>query len=136
MRKRTRKSEEQYRVLAEAAQDLIYILTPNGRIEFSNSFAEKMFGLDSETVVGRDVERLFPPEVAAAQRRSILKVVTTGNPIEVQRLTPFPAGARWLETRLVPIKDAAGTVTAVLGMRLFLRSRYAGDRPHRHLPVS
>ena len=67
-----RRNEERYRVLAEAAQDLIYVLTPDGRIEFSNSYAAKMFGLDPEAIMGRDIEALFPSEVAAGQRRSLL----------------------------------------------------------------
>ena len=122
-----RKSEDRYRVLAEAAQDLIFVLTPDGRIEFSNSYAAKMTGMDPQAAVGRDIEELFPPEVAAGQRRSILKVCTTGQAVDIERLTPFPTGPRWLNTRLVPIKDAAGTVTAVLGIARDITERKAAE---------
>ncbi len=116
MHEAVRESEARYRILAEAAQDLIFVLTPDARLEYINSYAADRFGFDVDAVTGRHVDEFFPPEVAAGQRRSILRVCTTGEAVDVERLTPFPTGHTWLSTRLVPVKDAAGNVTAVLGV--------------------
>ena len=112
-----RKSDERYRNLAEAAQDMIFMLTPDARLEYTNSYAAKTFGSPSDELVGRGLEELFPPDVVVGMRRSIIKVCTTGEPIDTERLREFSTGPpRWFSTRLVPIKDAEGNVTSVLGV--------------------
>ena len=93
------------------------MLSPDARLEYTNSYAAKTFGSPSDELVGRGLEEFFPPDVVVGMRRSIIKVCTTGEPVDTERLREFSTGPpRWFSTRLVPIKDAEGNVTSVLGV--------------------
>lgn len=109
-------SEERYRTLAEAAQDMIFIIDSEGRVKYANSFAAKQLGCRPEEIVGKSQESLFPPETAERQKRNVKKIFETGEDIYVESAVPFPGYAAWLGTRLVPIKNGKGRVGAVLGI--------------------
>jgi PAS domain-containing protein len=46
-----RESEERYRTLAEATPDLIFIIDPDNRIQYVNSFAAAFIGLPPEELI-------------------------------------------------------------------------------------
>ena len=113
-----RESEERYRILAEAAPDMVYLCSPDGTVLYANSFGARQFGLTPKTIVGRRQQDLFPPDVAARHCRAIQGVLETGHPFITEAPGPLGAGDKevWIDTRLIPIKDAAGKGSAVLGL--------------------
>ena len=111
-----RQSEERYRTLAEAAQDMIFVADRDGYIRYVNSFAAGQFGLHPEEIIGKRREELFPPDISELQKRNLQEVFETGKPVYAEHKTPFPGRELWLGTWLAPIRDEAGEVTAVLGV--------------------
>ncbi len=109
-----RESEERYRVLAEAAQDLIVLVTPQGEIQYTNRFAAAQLDTVPEDLIGKNMADLFPPEIAARQRSNLQKVVQSGEALYVEALYVFPRRTMWLGTRLAPILDEKGKVDAIL----------------------
>ncbi|MBI5841868.1 MAG: PAS domain S-box protein [Chloroflexi bacterium] len=109
-------SEERYRTLAEAAQDAIFIVNRDDRVEYVNSFAAGQFGSRAEELIGRTRAALFPPQVAEHQTHTLREVFETGNSIYEETKTVYPIGEVWIGTRLAPIRNAAGEVRAVLGI--------------------
>ncbi|MEN9935387.1 MAG: hypothetical protein RLZZ387_1966 [Chloroflexota bacterium] len=62
-----RASEERLRLLIESVQDYaILTVTPEGRVAYWNTGAERMFGYAEAEIVGQDAARLFVPEDRAA----------------------------------------------------------------------
>jgi PAS domain S-box-containing protein len=111
-----RSSEEQYRTLAEAAHDMIFIINRDDCIEYVNSFGAQFLGQPLQKLVGKPRERFFPKESSLHQQENIRKVFRTGEAISTDSANIFPYQTVWLSTWLVPLKDAAGEVTSVLGV--------------------
>ena len=111
-------SDARYEVLAEAARDSISVLTRDGRIEYVNSFLAEQYGCDREDLVGQPLRQIFPPEVAARQLETIQTVCETGVPVNVEHVLPSLSGSSnvWIQSRVVPITEDNGSVTAVLGI--------------------
>src|SRR5262249_23140473 len=64
---RLRDREERLRALFDSALDYaIFTMTPEGRIESWNPGAERIFGYQSNEIVGQPAEILFTPEDRAA----------------------------------------------------------------------
>lgn len=118
-----RDSEKLYRGLAESAQDYIYIIDRNSRIEYVNTFAANAFDLRPEDLIGKRRADLFPPDVAQLQEFHLRKVFDTGQPQAAESEIVFPGRSLWLDTRLIPIKNPDGTVRAVLGVSRDLTER-------------
>jgi PAS domain S-box-containing protein len=84
-----RESEERYRTLAEAAQDMIFIISGNGTIEYVNESAAQKFTLLPEELVGRSMAELFPEDVAGRQWKNVQMVFNTGKPVYIENATMF-----------------------------------------------
>jgi diguanylate cyclase (GGDEF)-like protein/PAS domain S-box-containing protein len=109
-----KKSEERYRTLAEAAQEMIFIINRDDRIEYVNGFAAVQLGHTAEEIIGQPRLALFPPEIAEQQNRNIQKVYETGDPVWFEEEVSLP-GMMWLNTGFFPLRDREGTVYSVLG---------------------
>lgn len=111
-----RVSEQRYRTLAETAEDAIFIIGRDHRIQYVNSNGAALFRATPEQLVGRRNDEVFPPEVRRRQQRHLRTVFRTGQPAILTNRLTFPAGEVWLATRLTPMKDPAGKTVSVLGI--------------------
>ncbi len=109
-------SEEKYRNLAEAAHDIIFIISQYDRIEYINSFGAKFLGQAPERLVGQPRARFFPLDTDQHQEESLMQVFKTGQPLAIENANLFPGGPVWLNTWLVPLKETDGEVISVLGV--------------------
>lgn len=110
------KSENICRAIAEAAQDAIFIINREDKIEYVNSFGARLFELQPEKVVGRKRETLFSADISALQEDKLNKVFETGRPLVAEERIVFPKGEIWMHTSLVPMWNEAGEVNAVMGI--------------------
>jgi PAS domain S-box-containing protein len=111
-----RESEERYRTLAEAAEDAIFIVNKDMRLQYCNSFAARLFNATPEELVGKFLESIFPSDTYAHQSLSLRKVFETGLPFSVVNQYKFPDQEMWLDTKLVPLRSNSGGVDAVMGI--------------------
>jgi PAS domain S-box-containing protein len=111
-----RESEERYRLLAEAAHDLIFVINREGNVDYINSSATQQLGRLPEEILGRSHAELFQSGDAERQQVSLCQVFETGQPLYVENPTQFPNRRIWLGTWLAPIKDEAGQVKSILGI--------------------
>jgi PAS domain S-box-containing protein len=109
-------SEERYRTLAETAHDMIYIIDPDDRILYVNTFATAYFGLQPKDVIGHLRADYFKSKSDEQQTRHIEKVIHSGQPAYDEFITHFPGKDIWLSTWIVPLKDPDGKISAVLGV--------------------
>ena len=111
-----RKSEAYYRVLAEAAQDHIFVIDREDRVQYVNQAAARQLRTTPDKVIGRRRSEIFPPDVAERQGANLRQVLATGEPLYVEGRTLYLEREVWLGTWLAPILDDGGNVTAVLGL--------------------
>ena len=111
-----RRSEERYRNLAEASQDLIYIIDRDDNIAYLNARALELLGRRTGEVVGRPRALFFPPPANESMKMNLSKVFSGGKPLRVENLIPFGERDTWQDTTLIPLKDTGGTVTSIMGI--------------------
>jgi PAS domain S-box-containing protein len=114
--KTLQENEERYRTLAEAAQDMIFIIDRNGMIQYVNEFAAKKHRSSPGQIIGKSQKSFFPPEVSERHQSNLQKIFETGRPLYIESSTPFPERLMHLGTWLAPIKGESGEVRAVLGI--------------------
>lgn len=118
-----RESEERYRSLSEGSPDMIYLCDRAGDILYVNAIGAAQIGMPADEVAGKTQEQLFPPENAARHKQAIGIVFETGRMFASEVPELLHRTQVWIDTRLVPIRDADGRTTAVLGISRDITAR-------------
>jgi PAS domain S-box-containing protein len=92
------------------------VIGRDDRVEYVNSFAAAMLNKPVEQVAGSSRTPLFPPEVAAYQKKELEKVFETGTPVRSDETLPLNGRVYWFDHLLTPLKDPEGKVRSVLGI--------------------
>ncbi|MBN1337154.1 MAG: PAS domain S-box protein [Deltaproteobacteria bacterium] len=108
--------EDSYRVLVESVLDYIFLLDRACTVRYVNPFGVRAIGRDLEDLVGRRLEEIFPPGIAARQVANVTRVIRTGRSLEERAPNRFGDRPVFLHTILSPVRDARGDVTAVVGL--------------------
>jgi PAS domain S-box-containing protein len=111
-----RVSEERYRTLAETAQDIIFVIDREFRMTYINEYGARQFGRSLPELIGRHLTELFPPETTQRQLADLAGVFRTGESLYQERQLSTGSRLMWLDSRLVPIKNATGEVESILGI--------------------
>ncbi len=112
-----KESEEKYRMLAEAAHDMIFVITEDDQIEYVNSHAAGFFNLRPEAIIGKQQSSLFPPTDAKRQREGIVATLASGSPKYSENWLKFGKGeAAFINTWLVPLSYLKNGKRSVLGI--------------------
>ncbi|HMA05912.1 MAG TPA: PAS domain S-box protein [Methanomicrobiales archaeon] len=111
-----KKSEEWYRNLTEASQDLIYIIDRDDNVVYLNRHSQELLGKKTEEVVGRPRSLLFPPDADEHMKRNLATVFSDSHPIRVESLIPVGTQEIWLDTTLIPLRSAEERVTWAMGI--------------------
>jgi PAS domain S-box-containing protein len=109
-------SEERYRTLADASPDLIFIIGRDDRVQYINSFASIFLNLPINKVIGQTRGRFFSEKTSKHQRENIMRVLREGKSTYSEDKTDLGDRSIWLGTWLVPLREASGNVSAVLGV--------------------
>lgn len=114
--KELRQSRELYRTLAEAAHDIIFLVSSEGLMEYANEYACLALGLDPGKVVGMPAGQFFPQDFSANYLQMFHEVHEINQPIYKE--SPFVRGKEesWLGTWLVPIHNERGEIISILGI--------------------
>jgi len=126
-----RGSEARYRSLSEASQDMIFVIDREDRVLYINQQAADLIRKPAGSVVGKTRSTLFPPDTAARQYQALQHVFSTGQPVRSE--SPISIGDRifWFDHALVPIPDAKGEITSVLGVSRDITKRVVAEREQR-----
>jgi len=81
-KKRLQPEKTNYGVLAEAANDFIFVIDRDDRVAYVNRYAAEQVGKPPEAIVGQPREMLFPPPIASSQQKNLQKVFRTGQPLK------------------------------------------------------
>ena len=111
-----RQSQAHYNVLADTAEDHIFVINREDRVEYVNQAGARQLQSVPERVIGRRRSEIFPPDIAERQGHGLQHVFITGKPLYVEGHTLYLEREVWLGTWLAPVIDAQGHVNAVLGL--------------------
>ena len=109
-------SEERYRNLAEASPDMITIIGPDDRLLYNNSFAATLLGTPADKLIGRLRTDFFPSPENDYQEQHFRQVLKDGKKIYSEALATVHDRSIWLGTWLVPLRDTAGNIIAVMAV--------------------
>jgi PAS domain S-box-containing protein len=109
-------SEERYRALTESTSDMIYILDGSGRVLYVNRSAARFLGCDAQSAVGKFQDAIFPPQRAAQHKGTIARVFSGGESFEKDETYRVGPDEVWLNTRIMPLHNPRGEITAVMGV--------------------
>lgn len=121
-------AEERYRALAETAHDLIFSADRAGVMTYINSHGAQEFGRPAREIVGKSQSELFPPAIAQANSAAWAQVLATGQPLHDESQRPFQGRQRWHATWVVPLKNAAGEITGVMGIARDITDRKQAEQ--------
>jgi len=113
---RLRESQQRYRILAESAPDMVFVVERDGVVSYLNRAAAAVHNAKPEELLGKPLSALFPAQVAHVQHQRVLEVLKTGRALGDVRAFPLGDTERHLDTALVPILDEQGTPRAVMGV--------------------
>lgn len=115
------------RTLIDSLPDLIYVKDRASRYLLSNAAHAAFLGCTSpDQVVGKSVFDFFPAEQARQFRADDEQVMQSGQPLvnrEEQALDRVSGKVIWNLTTKVPLRDASGQVTGLLGIARNITAR-------------
>ncbi len=101
-----------YRELFEHCSDGVFLIdvSPEGRFTIAgfNPVEEQLVGLKSADVVGRDVEDILPLPLAERLLANYRACVKACAQVSYDEMLELPAGRRYLQTTLIPVKGPRG----------------------------
>jgi PAS domain S-box-containing protein len=105
-----------YRSLAQSARDFIFIVSREGRVAYANPATAAALRRRPEEVTDLPLSSLFGGDTLRQMEASLGEVLRTGGVLVRVEELEFPVGRLWLDTQLIPIPEADGTVASVLGV--------------------
>ena len=102
--------------VSNSSEDAIFAKDLEGRYTLFNQAASRFVGKPVSEVIGRDDLALFPPEQAAALRRSGQQVIASGRPLTEEHQLQTAQGPRIFLSTRGPLHDTAGSLIGEFGI--------------------
>ncbi len=129
-----RESEETYRALIEGLPDVVMRYGPDGRHLFVSDNVSEMVDLQAAQFIGKTHGELgFPAGLCRLWEEAIQGVFASGAPFETEFALEGSHGPTTLNWRLVPERDAEGTVRSVLALSRDITAQRRAEQDYRTL---
>ncbi len=113
-------SEQHYRQVVDAIQEMLGVIAADGTLRFVNARSLAFFASDQtpQMVVGKNISEFLPPENAARMLDSCQQVIATGRPLSKEVKVALPTGDKWFQNSLTPIRYGENGEECVLSLSL------------------
>jgi PAS domain S-box-containing protein len=118
-----RASQQQLSGLMENSPNAIFVKDPEGRYLSVNRRYAELHGRQREDFIGHSDFDVFPPEVAARMRMSDARVISTGQPVELEDSFIIEGNTHTSIVHKFPIIDEEGTVHGLCGIATEISER-------------
>jgi PAS domain S-box-containing protein len=110
-----KKSEENYRLILENANDLISVFDDKFKFEFINEkIHNKLMGYNKEDLIGKRGLSIIHPDDQELVAQEFKKLVETGEGGAIARIKQKSGKYLWTETKGTPFKDREGKTKLLL----------------------
>jgi PAS domain S-box-containing protein len=113
-----RESEAKFRSMVENANDIIYLLTPEGLFSYVSPNSTEILGYDPSEIQGQTYTFLVHPDDVKIYKNTIERLVETGQKqvgLEY-RIQHQDGNWRWLASNLSPVQASSGRVLSIVGI--------------------
>ena len=120
--------------LMDALPDLIYVKDVQGRFVLANRALSEFLGVESAQVLyGKTTQDFLPSDLADDFIREDLDVISTGRPLinRESRVTDRSGNELWFLTTKVPLRNANGDITGVVGIDRNITNRKKAEEQLR-----
>lgn len=121
-------ADRRLNLILENTTAVMYLKDTDGRYVFVNAEYERLFNIDAEEIVGQDDEAIHPSEMAETVQENDLRVLETGNPIEIEEQITVDGDERTYLSLKVPARDEVGEVEGVFGVSTEITERKERER--------
>ncbi|HYQ72550.1 MAG TPA: PAS domain S-box protein, partial [Gammaproteobacteria bacterium] len=118
-----RESEDRLQQILNNSSAIVYVRDREERFLLVNRPFERLLGLAQRDVVGKRLEAMFPPEVAAEFRANDMKVIDTNAVMEFEEKVALKDGVHTYISSKFPLFDSDGEIYAVCGISTDITSR-------------
>ncbi|MBF8962768.1 PAS domain-containing protein [Pontibacter sp. FD36] len=110
------KSEEKFKVMAEALPQLIYTVEPGGKTSYFNKRWEEYTGINLETLLQINWDQIIHPDDLENTLAKWETAAKEGAEMQMElRMRDKNGTYRWHLSRSIPMKDAEGNITIWIG---------------------
>lgn len=124
-----RESEAKFRSMVENANDIIYLLTPEGLFTYVTPNCAQMWGYHPSELQGTSYTKLLHPEDLAAYQEALAQPMETGQQqagIEY-RVRHKDGSWRWHASNLSAVHNSRGRVLSVIGIAHDITARVLAE---------
>jgi len=100
----------------EIYPDMVFVVDRDERVIYVNRVAAEALGRKPEEIVGRGQAEFFRDGLGARHSMAIQHVFDSGEPVVTENQQDLHLRPVWIDTRLVPFRDPAGAIVAVVGI--------------------
>jgi PAS domain S-box-containing protein len=123
-----RESEARFRNIADSVPIFIYMLRPDGSLEFINKPLRDYHGMNLEQLAG-EVETPLHPDDITASRAAFADAFRDPRPVSVEfRMRRHDGEYRWFINQAIPRYDAAGRYVGYIGCCIDVHERKLAER--------
>lgn len=125
-------SKQRYRDIFDNSLDPLFLLEMKDDeclryIEVNPAF-ERSVGMPRAKLIGKTVEQVLPPYVAAVENAKFRRCVQGGVPIDEEDELDLLSGRLTFHTTLIPVRDACGSVRRIVGIARDITQRKYAER--------
>ena len=123
-----RQSEERFRMMAEAAPQLVWTARPDGQLDYFNSRLTEFSGMSAELAVAGGWVQVLHPEDRDRTLAAWREAVRSGALYQAeQRLRRVDGEFHWHISRALPVRDAQGAIVRWFGSTTDIHAQKAAE---------
>ena len=127
-----RAAEQRLWEVLDNTKAVVFVKDLKGRYTLVNRRLVVDTGFTRAQVLGKTDFDLFPPETAQRLYENDLRVLESGELLEVEGVTELPSGPRVFITTKFPLRDRNGRIDGLCGVATDLTERKALEAQLRH----
>ncbi|MBN8468252.1 PAS domain-containing protein [Corallococcus exiguus] len=111
-----RRSEEEFRTLAEALPEAVFVTAPDGSVTYVNGVLTEQTGVSAETLLDRGYRHVIHPDDLASSGQAWVEALTRGDRFQSEHRVRYRDGLyRWHLVRALSVRDAEGRIVKWVG---------------------
>ncbi|MBF8224375.1 diguanylate cyclase domain-containing protein [Halomonas sp. 328] len=128
-------NDRRFQLLVENANDIIYSLTREGRLDYVSPNWTEMLGLDAEAALGRPLSEFIHPEDRPGLEAFLHELFHTGTKQQgvEYRMRHADGNWRWHTSNASPMFDEDGNLATCMGIARDITERRAMEEKIRHM---